>query len=147
MSKVAKKVVVARLNAHLTEYGLRDDFQSTYTSFLIVETALLKVHYDIMIAINNKREVLLVLLNLSAAFDTIDHKILLHRLHFQFGVQGTAINKIILSMFTFRGIYPKTLMLYTVGHKDLYWGLYFSPYTYHPLAKQAEQLIHAFIKT
>ena len=92
VSKVAEKVVVARFNAHLTEYGLRDDFQSAYTSFHSVETALLKVHNDIMIAIDNKRVVLLVLLDLSAAFDTEDHNILLHRLHFQFGVQETAIN-------------------------------------------------------
>ncbi|XP_033638509.1 uncharacterized protein LOC117299157 [Asterias rubens] len=92
VSKVAEKVVVARFNAHLTEYGLRDDFQSAYTSFHSVETALLKVHNDIMIAIDNKRAVLLVLLDLSAAFDTEDHNILLHRLHFQFGVQETAIN-------------------------------------------------------
>ena len=77
---VAEKVVAARLNAHFTEHHLRDDLQSAYTRFHSVETALVKVQNDIMLAVDNKRAILLVLLDLSAAFDTIDHDILLHRL-------------------------------------------------------------------
>ncbi|XP_038049729.1 uncharacterized protein LOC119723237 [Patiria miniata] len=92
MSKVVERVVAARLNAHLIQHNLRDNLQSAYTKFHSVETALVKVHNDIMLAVDNKRVVLLVLLDLSAAFDTVDHKILLHRLQYHFGVQGSALS-------------------------------------------------------
>ncbi|XP_038061112.1 uncharacterized protein LOC119731897 [Patiria miniata] len=92
MSKVVERVVATRLNAHLIQHNLRDNLQSAYTKFHSVETALVKVHNDIMLAVDNKRVVLLVLLDLSAAFDTVDHKILLHRLQYHFGVQGSALS-------------------------------------------------------
>ena len=53
--------------------------------------ALLKVHNDIWQAVHNKKVVLLVLLDLSAAFDTIDHDILLHTLRHDFGVREVAL--------------------------------------------------------
>ncbi|XP_038060466.1 uncharacterized protein LOC119731359 [Patiria miniata] len=92
MSKVVERVDAARLNAHLIQHNLRDNLQSAYTKFHSVETALVKVHNDIMLAVGNKRVVLPVLLDLSAAFDTVDHKILLHRLQYHFGVQGSALS-------------------------------------------------------
>ena len=91
LSKVVEKVVAARLNAHLIQHHLRDDLQSAYTKFHSVETALVKVQNDIMLAVDSKRAVLLVLLDLSAAFDTVDHNILLHRLQYNFGITGTAL--------------------------------------------------------
>ena len=46
------------------------------------------MHNDILTAIDNRRTVILLLLDLSAAFDTVDHDILLSRLHERFGVTG-----------------------------------------------------------
>ena len=57
-----------------------------------METALLKVHNDIMCAVDSKKAVLMILLDLSAAFDTIDHDVLIQRLHSNFGIGGTALN-------------------------------------------------------
>ena len=50
----------------------------------------LRVQNDILCAIDNNESVILLLLDLSAAFDTVDHSILLSRLHDRFGVKGTA---------------------------------------------------------
>ena len=56
------------------------------------KTALIKVKADILNAIDNKEVVCLVLLDLLAAFDTVNHQILLERLKIMFGLTGTVIN-------------------------------------------------------
>ena len=63
-------------------------FQSAYKQYHSAETALIRVHNDILTAIDNRRTVILLLLDLSAAFDTVYHNILLSRLHERFGVTG-----------------------------------------------------------
>ena len=55
-------------------------------------TALLKVANDILLSMNDQRVTLLLLLDLSAAFDTVDHHTLLHRLRFTFGVNGKVLS-------------------------------------------------------
>ena len=47
---------------------------------VLPESALLKVHNDILKAVDNRRTVVLLLLDLSAAFDTVDHGRLIHRI-------------------------------------------------------------------
>jgi hypothetical protein len=67
---------------------LLNSFQSAYTKFHSTETALLAVH-DQLIRANSQQQVsCLCLLDLSAAFDTIDHSILLERLSSWFGISG-----------------------------------------------------------
>ena len=60
--------------------------------FCIVYPALLKVKNDFLTNMENQKVTLLVLLDLSAAFDTVDHRILLDRLQFDFGISGSALN-------------------------------------------------------
>ena len=50
-----------------------------------------KVHNDILLNMNHQRVTLLVLLDLSAAFDTVDHEVLLRRLEVTFGIADTAL--------------------------------------------------------
>jgi hypothetical protein len=65
--------------------------QSAYRAGHSTETALLKVHNDIMCSMDQQRVLLLVLLDLSAAFDTVDHQVLSRRLEVSFGITGTAL--------------------------------------------------------
>ena len=62
------------------------------TKFHSCETALVRVHNDMLCAIDKRCCVALLLLNLSAAFDTVDHNILLQRLHSRFLVRGKALD-------------------------------------------------------
>ncbi len=71
------KIVVKVVDSQLAN-NLYDPLESAYKEFHSTETALVKVTNDILCAVENKKLVILVLLDLSAAFDTVDHKILVH---------------------------------------------------------------------
>ena len=88
LSKLIEKIALDRVNDHICKSNLSQKFQSAYTSGHSTETALLRVKSDIMNAFDNRRAVFLVLLDLSAAFDTIDYSTLLTRLHDVFGISG-----------------------------------------------------------
>jgi exonuclease III len=91
LSKILEKVVAKRLESHLSIHRLHDNHQSAYRTGHSTETALLKVHHDITEALDNKCMTALVMLDLSAAFDVIDHGILQRRLEDSFGVTGSAL--------------------------------------------------------
>ena len=94
VSKILEKVVGKRLNSHKDKYGLNEKFQSAYRKFHSTETALVRIQNDILRAIDNKQQGcgFLVLLDLSAAFDTVDHKILIRRMEKRFGVNGLCLD-------------------------------------------------------
>ena len=58
---------------------------------LSTETALVRVHNDILKAVDDNKSVILLLVDLSAAFDTVDHTILVSRLANRFGIRDTAV--------------------------------------------------------
>ena len=91
VSKVIEKVIAARLLSHMQDQNLLDPFQSAYQSGHSTETALLRVHNDILRIIDNGSGVFLVLLDLSAAFDTVDHTILISFLENHIGLKGTVL--------------------------------------------------------
>ena len=92
LSKTLERISASQLTEYLSANDLFAKFQSAYRENHSTETALLKVNSDIMNALNSKKDVILVMLDLSAAFDTLDHSILLHRLQYRFGVNGTALH-------------------------------------------------------
>ena len=91
LSKLIERVVAEQFRDHLSTNDLCDEMQSAYRRYHSTETALLKVHDDILLALDNNCIVVLVLLDLSAAFDTIDHAILLKRLEDYFGIKDKAL--------------------------------------------------------
>lgn len=68
------------MQQYLNTNDLFSSMQSAYRKVFSTETALLLVQNDILVALRRGNEVLLVLLDYSSAFDTIDHSTLLWRL-------------------------------------------------------------------
>ena len=77
ISKLSEKASVNQLGDHMNQVRPLPLGQSAYRPFHSTETALLKVQYDILLNMDDQKITLLVMLDLSAAFDTIDHSILL----------------------------------------------------------------------
>ena len=92
ISKILEKVIARGLNEYLADNNLHTKMQSAYKGFHSTETALLRVHNDLTRALDNKQMAILVLLDLSAAFDTIEHDTLLKRLRTRFGISGKALD-------------------------------------------------------
>ena len=89
LSKILEKVVLAQLESHLSRNNLREVCQSAYRQNHSTETLLLCVTDSLLCKADNRPVSLLTLLDQSAAFDTIDHNILLNRLSYSFGISGT----------------------------------------------------------
>lgn len=92
ISKLLEKLVLARITKHLQDNNLFPTYQSAYRKFHSTETAVLRVFSDVLGAADNGKLTLLVLLDLSAAFDTVDHQILLQRLASSFGFDGASLS-------------------------------------------------------
>ena len=88
-SKILEKCVMSQLFSHMSTNYLLEPYQSAYKPNHGTETALLRVKNDILCALDNKKAVYLVLLDLSAAFDTIDFDVLNERLANSLGINGT----------------------------------------------------------
>ena len=95
ISKILEKVVAKQIKNHIDGFGLDNPFQSAYKAYHSTETALLSVQNDIYQAMEKGKVTALTLLDLSAAFDTIDHGILLRRLTDWFGIEGVALDWVV----------------------------------------------------
>ena len=73
ISKIIEKAIATQMHDHLINNDIVDNFQSAYKAGHSCETALLRVYNDIVTTIGRGNGAMLVLLDLSAAFDTIDY--------------------------------------------------------------------------
>ena len=90
ISKVLEKVVAKRLDDHMLDNNLYSSVQSAYRERHSTETTFLKMQSDILTALDSGSGGVLLMLDLSAAFDTIDHSMLLSRLNSLYGISGNA---------------------------------------------------------
>ena len=91
LSKLVERVVANQLTIYMNQHDLGEPLQPAYKAFHSTETALLTIQNDILRSIDDKKVVLLLMLDLSAAFDTGDHAILLSRLESRSGITGTVL--------------------------------------------------------
>ena len=92
VSKILEKVVLIQLKKQLSGNNLLEIFQSTYRQNHSTEAAVLSVLDGQLGSADERLVSLVALLDLSAAFDTLDHPILLKRLETTFGVRGTVLD-------------------------------------------------------
>ena len=80
ISYILEKVVANRLQAHIQNNNISNPLHSAYRQHHFTESALLKVHSDIIISMDKGKVTALSLLDFSVAFDTIDHATLTYGL-------------------------------------------------------------------
>jgi hypothetical protein len=88
VSKLIEKAVGVQMVKYMRDNDLYELMQSAYKQFHSTETALLHIQNYILHAVDNGNAVALVLLDLSAAFDTVEHSVLLSRLSDYLGIKG-----------------------------------------------------------
>ena len=88
VSKTIERIVAKQIKSHIATHNLDNTYQSAYKSGHSTETALLKITDDINLNLSQNIPTGVVLLDLSAAFDTIDHHTLLRELSYSYGIGG-----------------------------------------------------------
>ena len=91
ISKVIKCCMLLQQSQHCEEFNLQPDYQSAYREHYSCETTVLKISNDVLWAMEKQEVTSLVALDLSAAFDTVNHAILLDILNHKFGIEGEAL--------------------------------------------------------
>ena len=94
LSKILERVLYIQLEHYIEQQHLYANFQSAYRKNNSCETALLRVMNDIQQEMFNKNHVALLLLDSSSAFDTVDHRILLRKLKYEFYIGNKSLNMI-----------------------------------------------------
>ena len=92
LSKLLEKCAMDRINEHCRLHRLVPEYPSAYRSGYSCETAIVKLMDDILWAMENQSITAIMALDLSAAFDTVDHGILSSVLKYNFGLRGTVLN-------------------------------------------------------
>ena len=94
LAKIIEKTILVQLSKYLSDSQLYIESQSAYRKEHSCETAVLKIVNDIQSEIDDNNMVILLMLDLSAAFDTIDQDILLSKLNKKYKIKGNALKLI-----------------------------------------------------
>ena len=91
IAEILEKLVLSHVSSYLNSRNLYNTCQSAYRPGHRTETAVLKVVNDLFLYHSQGNISVLALLEFSSAFDTIDHLILVYRLHTDFGFTNTVL--------------------------------------------------------
>ena len=91
ISKLVKKAMLEQINLHCNAHSFLPDYQSAYRENRSYETVLLKLTNGLLWSMERKNVTAMITLDLSSAFDTVDHKVLLTTLQSNFGIKGMAL--------------------------------------------------------
>ena len=91
ISKVVERAMLLQLSQHCQDFNLQPDYQSAYRPNYSCETAVLRISNDILWAFEHQSIMALVSIDLSAAFDTVNHTILLNVLKAKYEITGQAL--------------------------------------------------------
>ena len=80
-AKILEKFVLSQDSSYLNSRKINNTFQSAYRPGHSTQTAILKIVNDLLLYLNKGYISVLALVDFSSAFDTIDHPVLVHRLH------------------------------------------------------------------
>ena len=114
LAKIFERIIIKQLINHLNSNSLFDKYQSGYRKLYSTETALLYVNDNLLHNIDNNTPTQVILLDLSSAFDTIDHNILLNRLKL-LNINNDALNllkDIVLYIYIYIYIYIHIVNVY-----------------------------------
>ena len=134
IAKILEKLFLSQVSAYLSSHNLYNTCQSAYRPGHSTEKALLKVVNNLFLSLNNGNISVLTLLDFSSSFDTIDHPILVLRLHTAFGFTVAVLQRfssylIDRTHYVFYLIVVLLLLLYTQVFLSVqFLALYFSPY-------------------
>ena len=126
ISKLTEKVVAGQIEMHLENNNLLDPYQSEYRKHHSTEIAVLNITNDILSKKDSHQATALVSIDLSAAFDLVDHDVLVKRLDNYFGFSATVLDwfKSFLSdrsqCVILGSARSKVLPYYKVFHRDLF---------------------------
>ena len=138
--------MAAQLNDYLAKFSLLEPMQSAYQEFHSTETALTCVLSDILMSLDQRKSVFLVLLDLSEAFDMVDHGLLSNCLSSRLGIKGIPLEWIrsyltIRTQFVFVGDFKSESLNLARGsppgvcsRSDFLYYLHPSPGVYHSSA-------------
>ena len=112
LSKVVECCMLSQFNEHCTLHSLLPAYQSAYMANHSCETSLLKLCNDALWKMESKEVTALVIMDLSAAFDTVDHDILLKMLHNHFGITSNSLS------WFYTYLCPRQFYVNVEGHKS-----------------------------
>ena len=91
LSKGLEKVVLEQFTKYCDTHKLIPDYQSAYRKYFSCETSIIKVVNDLLWNFENQEVCVMCMIDLSAAFDMVDHQILLQVLQSRFGLSGSGL--------------------------------------------------------
>ena len=92
LSKLSERVVAEQLDQHMNINNLHCKFEHGYKPYHSTETLLLRIVNDVLLSLDNNMAIILLLIDLSAAFDTVDIDLLLHIMESEIGIRGKALD-------------------------------------------------------